>query len=643
MKILEKTASNMCLFKFTSLKLGLGSFIAAFFMETISIQADMAFQIKGQEFDLVPNLVGDQISSQTAISAAGGYLVWQDNATDEYGFGISAIKTDANSNPIGSPFKINTEILGDQEKPQLVVSDNGSALFAWEGGATGFRRVKYRFLNNGGQFEKEEQFATTHNSGEQTEPALTRLMNGNVVLSWTDFLMDGEMKGISAKIIDNNGETLINSFRLNQFTKGNQYGSKLKALPNGGMVSVWVSDQQQSNDSIDVVARIFDSLGRPITNEIIVNNKGICADPVVSVTNETIIIAWEQLDLKNSNARWDIHIKKYDLNLQKASDQVIANTTHYGDQFNPKIEGTSNGAIIVWNSLGQDGSRESVMGRFLDQSGLFQGNEFQVNTKGISLQIHPNITSVESDNWLVTWSTPKRGSAGLDIVGQRFAIESSQEEQLIPISDVFVNPISESELLISWPNVKGVDLDQFEIYIDHNPNSKLVDENFIIWKGLDAGREYAFRVTYILNNGKKAPLSEFGFNKTWGNDFNKDGLPDDWQKSYFGNLVTKWPSIDEDSDQDGVSNYREYLTGTNPSDKNSNLKLSVKSLDRGQRISWNSVPGYVYQVEKTEKFDFNGTTVWRPIGNPLIAVDNKVGLTLNEVENINFYRVKRIR
>ena len=61
MKILEKTASNMCLFKITSLKLGLGSFIAAFVMETITIRADMAFQIKGQEFDLVPNLVGDQI------------------------------------------------------------------------------------------------------------------------------------------------------------------------------------------------------------------------------------------------------------------------------------------------------------------------------------------------------------------------------------------------------------------------------------------------------------------------------------------------------------------------------------------------------------------------------------------------------
>ena len=55
MKILEKTASNMCLFKIRSLKLGLGSFIAAFVMETITIRADMAFQIKGQEFDLVPN------------------------------------------------------------------------------------------------------------------------------------------------------------------------------------------------------------------------------------------------------------------------------------------------------------------------------------------------------------------------------------------------------------------------------------------------------------------------------------------------------------------------------------------------------------------------------------------------------------
>ena len=639
---LKNKAEMMRFAKRNSLRLGL-ALVLVLGLGTKESQADLAFQVKGEEYDLVPNLVGDQISSQSAISSGGGYLVWQDNATDEYGYGVSAVKMDTNSNPVGSPFKVNTQIIGDQEKPQVVVSEDGSALFAWEGGATGFRRVKYRFLNNSGQFEKEEQFATSHNSGEQTDPSLTRLINGNIVMSWTDFLEDGEMKGISAKILDKNGETLINSFRLNQFIKGNQYGSKLKALPNGGLVSVWISDQQQSNESIDVVARVYDSLGRPITNEIIINNKGICADPVVSVTNKTIMIAWEQLNLKNSETRWDIHYKKYDLNLKSASDQVIANTTHYGDQFNPKIEGTSNGAIIVWNSLGQDGSRETVMGRFLDQSGLFQGEEFQVNTKGISLQINPNITSIESNTWLVTWSTPKRGSVGLDIVGQRFELESNQEKQLNPISFVFVNPISDSEVLVSWPEVKGLNLDQYEIYMDNNPNPKLVNENYIIWKGLDAGREYAFRVTYRLPNGKKAPLSDFGFNRTWGKDFNKDGLPDDWQRSYFGKLVANWPLIDTDSDQDGVSNYDEFLTGTNPIDKDNNLKISVKSLERGQRISWSSVPGFVYQVEKTNKLNINGRTDWGSVGNPLIAVDNEVGLTLNEVENINFYRVKRIR
>jgi len=642
MMTLKNKAEMMRFAKRNSLRLGL-ALVLVLGLGTKESQADLAFQVKGEEYDLVPNLVGDQISSQSAISSGGGYLVWQDNATDEYGYGVSAVKMDTNSNPVGSPFKVNTQIIGDQEKPQVVVSEDGSALFAWEGGATGFRRVKYRFLNNSGQFEKEEQFATSHNSGEQTDPSLTRLINGNIVMSWTDFLEDGEMKGISAKILDKNGETLINSFRLNQFIKGNQYGSKLKALPNGGLVSVWISDQQQSNESIDVVARVYDSLGRPITNEIIINNKGICADPVVSVTNKTIMIAWEQLNLKNSETRWDIHYKKYDLNLKSASDQVIANTTHYGDQFNPKIEGTSNGAIIVWNSLGQDGSRETVMGRFLDQSGLFQGEEFQVNTKGISLQINPNITSIESNTWLVTWSTPKRGSVGLDIVGQRFELESNQEKQLNPISFVFVNPISDSEVLVSWPEVKGLNLDQYEIYMDNNPNPKLVNENYIIWKGLDAGREYAFRVTYRLPNGKKAPLSDFGFNRTWGKDFNKDGLPDDWQRSYFGKLVANWPLIDTDSDQDGVSNYDEFLTGTNPIDKDNNLKISVKSLERGQRISWSSVPGFVYQVEKTNKLNINGRTDWGSVGNPLIAVDNEVGLTLNEVENINFYRVKRIR
>jgi hypothetical protein len=44
-------------------------------------------------------------------------------------------------------------------------------------------------------------------------------------------------------------------------------------------------------------------------------------------------------------------------------------------------------------------------------------------------------------------------------------------------------------------------------------------------------------------------------------DSDGDGLPDDWEMEYFGNLAM---GADEDADGDGVSNYEEWLNGTDP-------------------------------------------------------------------------------
>ena len=645
MIILNYKAQTMRLAMAMRRKLGISLACALMLLglDLSTAKADRRYEAKGTEFDLIPKLVGDQLASQSAISLKGGYIVWQDNATDESGYGVSAIKLDINANPVGSPFRVNTQVIGDQEKPQVGVLNNGGAFFAWEAGETGFRRVQFRVSNELGFFSKGEEFATGADSGEQTDPSLAVLRSGDVMLSWTDYLMDGDMKGLSAKLVDSRGETLIGPFRLNKFTLGNQYGSKLQALPNGGVAAVWISDQQQDEKSIDVIARVFNSLGQPITDEVVVSKKGISSDPVIGIADDKLIIAWEQVNLKNEKTRWDIHVGTFDMNLKPVTAQVIAHTRPEGDQFNPKLQGGREGALMVWNSLGQDGSRETVMGRFINNEGLFAGIEFRVNTQTIAGQIQPNVSANANGEWLVTWSTPRRGNVGTDVVGQRFEVHTSDIRPLDPISIVFVNSLNESDLLISWPRLVGMDIEHFEVYMDNIPNPKIVHNDYFIWKGLEPGREYAYRVSYLLKDGRKSPLSEYGFNRTWGRDYNKDGLPDDWQRSYFGNNNNLWPIALEDSDGDGVSNKNEFLAGTDPTDRVSTLKINVTNLYRGQRLSWKSELGSVYQLERTGRLESGGNTKWVIEGDPVIAVDGESGITVEVVENIGFYRVKRIR
>ena len=99
---------------------------------------------------------------------------------------------------------------------------------------------------------------------------------------------------------------------------------------------------------------------------------------------------------------------------------------------------------------------------------------------------------------------------------------------------------------------------------------------------------------YELNDGRRSPLSALGFNKTWGRDFNQDGLPDDWQRAFFGSDSRKWPAGSADFDGDLASNMNEFLAGTDPADTDSSLKLELTAMEQGQRLSWQAEPGSVY-------------------------------------------------
>jgi hypothetical protein len=642
MMILKKNEEMMHLAKRRKLCIGLACALALLGLGVSTAWADLRFEAKGTEYDLTGKLVGDQLATQVAISPSGGYLVWHDNATDQSGLGVSALMLDANANPVGSPFRVNTQLLGNQEKPQVGLLSEGGAFFVWEAGATGFRRVQFRATNSRGLFSKEETFVTVANSGEQTDPSLAVLRHGTVAVAWTDYLLDGSAKGLSARIYSPAGDALTEPFRLNQFRDGNQYGARLQALPNGGFAAVWVSDQQQDDKSIDIIARLFNSVGQPLTNEVVVSQKGISANPVLGIAGDRLVIVWEQVDLKNKKTRWDVSLRVFNLGLNPLAEQVKANKQLEGDQFAPRLQGDDSGALLVWNSLGQDGSREAVMGRFISESGLFIDSEFQVNTRTFAGQLQPNVSTDAAGKWLVTWSTPRRGDFGMDVVGQRFQIESTKAKPLEPIAVVFVNPLSENELMVSWPEVAGLEVDHYEIFIDNIPDPKPVNRNFFIWKQLQPGREYAFRVVYQLKNGRRSPMSAFGFNKTWGRDFNLDGLPDDWQTAFFGRDSGKWPATNADSDGDGATNFNEFLAGTDPADTSSSLKLELSAMEQGQRLSWQTEPGSVYQLEKANRLG-PGVIQWRAEGDPVVAVEAAAGLSLKAVENMSFYRVKRIQ
>jgi hypothetical protein len=74
-------------------------------------------------------------------------------------------------------------------------------------------------------------------------------------------------------------------------------------------------------------------------------------------------------------------------------------------------------------------------------------------------------------------------------------------------------------------------------------------------------------------------------------------LPDNWQLQYFGRT-----GIDPfaDADGDGMDNLGEFRSGTHPADGSSVFEIEVvDDADGGPRLTWSSVAGHVYTVQRS--------------------------------------------
>lgn len=100
-----------------------------------------------------------------------------------------------------------------------------------------------------------------------------------------------------------------------------------------------------------------------------------------------------------------------------------------------------------------------------------------------------------------------------------------------------------------------------------------------------------------------------------------DGIPDWWRLAYFDHATGSDADLSratDDRDGDGKTNLDEYLSGTDPLDASSALRVTnivVSGAD--VQITWNSVAGKTYQLQSAASLDPNAT--WSNVGAAVTA------------------------
>ncbi|MBM3840667.1 MAG: carboxypeptidase regulatory-like domain-containing protein [Verrucomicrobia bacterium] len=173
----------------------------------------------------------------------------------------------------------------------------------------------------------------------------------------------------------------------------------------------------------------------------------------------------------------------------------------------------------------------------------------------------------------------------------------------------------------AFPNVRpSLNLLSIAISVDRNATPGL--RSFIVQQGTN--------IAYA--NGFLEILPAFS-------DDNFDGLDDSFQRRYFPRFTAAEAAPSADPDGDNFSNNREWVAGTDPTNRLSVLRIERASVSaNGTTIVWQSVAGKRYQVFRNLELEKGA---WEPVGAAVMAAGPSAQfLDSSSAIGARFYRVQ---
>ena len=648
-------------------------FIAcALLAQAVSVKAAAQtnyYTTNGTEYAVIGSLPGDQVFPDVAISTNGGFLVWQDNATDGSGWGISARRLDTTLSGTLGTFRVNVQGTGNQENARVALLKNGGAVFAWQGGPLSRQHIYARFLNSTNTFlTTNDVLVSASTNNFQLNPAVAVLSNSNLVVVWSSYNQAGSssMQDIYGQLLTATGQKIGSEFLVNQFTTYNQRTPSVAALAGGGFVVTWVSEQQRqlsaalgnntssyitSNStsallpSVDIYARLFTATGTANGNEFLVNSgNNPCANPnVAGATDGSFLIAWSVRDLVNRENSLDIFARTFS-GSGIGGTAFYVNSHLYGDQYAPRVSALGADYLVTWTSLAQDGSREGVFGQFVHSDGALTGAEFGVNKTSVGQQMQPALAADGVNQFLVVWTSFNGFPNTFDLYAQRYI---GVNALLQPMSAPFVwapftlsNSVYQPQLVVSWPTLAGLSILTYEVYVNGatNPMGSVAGNQWTMTaaNGLTASSTNSFQVDYVLTDGRRAALSLAAIGKTWSG-LNWGGIPYEWMVQNYGSNTNLWPSATSKPASSGPALKQIFLSGGIPNQPSTWLQTALTHTAQGMFLSWNTQAGASYQVQATTDL-----LTWTNVGSARFAAGTADSIYVGGNSN-GYYRVLLLR
>lgn len=619
--------------------------IGAVIMAPLLTQVAFGYLVKkGSEFAISPPLVGDQIHAQVSLSENGGLMVWEDNAIDGEGKGIALGSLDEALHLEGDPILVNQTSEGDQTKPQIATNADGISLVAWEQDGV----IHGRLVDAEGSF-LGDVFSVSSPEFDCQNVRIEVIDDNKFAAIWQSDGQDGHRSGIFGQIFDDQGRPTGSGFGVNENVFQNQRDADLVALPRGdGFMAAWISETPLGTEgdyAVNVWGRTFDSNGMALGAETQLSDSDIiAASPQLAAAHDgTVALAYSGMlhpalsDVVVSE-EWGLHGAKVNAGDLSISSEVEFSSGLDGQHYDPQLVGLNQGVAVVWTQGASKMSDSDVRGLIWngrDETGSLESTLLSSNHK--NAQLMPTFSAKGDQEIVAFWSSFEGGVESFEIKGQEFDLSSSGVVLPEP-ADPFFYSTGFNKLTASWPVVEGVNVDHYRVYLNGSATPMMTEENFIEIDSLADGSEHRVQWSYVSSNGVESPLSGLTVGRAWSQDSNSDGLPDQFQATYWGGNKKHWEDFYADSDGDGLNNLEELLAGTNPLNPRSVLNIGLVKTDGVPRLTWEMQPGGIYQIESS-----GDLAHWTHTGAPFLATEYEASMPVNTDQAKRLYRVVRLK
>ncbi len=303
----------------------------------------------------------------------------------------------------GTAFQVNTYTTDFQYRSDVGAGANGSFVVVWhsileDGAGAGVfgRRFDAAGAPVGAAFQVNDSTVVS-----EGYPAVAVEPDGDFVVVWQVYGED-----LRGRRFASTGAALGAEFAVNDFTSPIPARPAVASDADGDFVVVWQSLYFDANNW-GIAARCFDSTGAPVTSDLQVNSYVTSYQGVPAVARDAegrFVVVWESVGQDGSD--YGIFAQRLNSACQFLGPEFQVNTVTGDDQQYPGVAMDANGDFIVaWQSrAGQDGSFLGVMARRFDSLGVPNGSELVVNSRTAGGQALPDVSAEPDGDFVVTWA-----------------------------------------------------------------------------------------------------------------------------------------------------------------------------------------------------------------------------------------------